>query len=283
MSPSSPIVLPPALPSELLTWILNHSAYPITILICKPRAAFLSSLLADLTPNTPLSSASFNDIAYSPPNPRSATATAQTISHPLLLKTLHQISLSRHISLIYVPTTAHLRAYLSTRTPEATSKVEGPPDRKWDKVGRQGAMTVVYGLVELHRDTSEWSAQGLSKSLAGLVEMGRRDERVVACLEERERETGRDEEIEIEVDGDGEGVFDGEINDQGRIGSDENMGREKHARKGWDEKVPMLNISVRRAGFQGEDSGWSGRTVEVGRIFARWFDFGKAEWEPQIE
>jgi hypothetical protein len=41
----------------------------------------------------------------------------------------------------------------------------------------------------------------------------------------------------------------------------------------------MLNGSFRRAGPEGEDGGWSGRTVEVGRILARWFKFRKGEWE----
>ncbi|ESZ95363.1 hypothetical protein SBOR_4219 [Sclerotinia borealis F-4128] len=280
---TSPIALPPALPSELLTWILNHSTYPTTILICKPRAAFLSSLLADINSNIPPPPTSSNDIPSSPPFPDSAIAPTKTTSHPLLLKTLHQISLSRHISLIYIPTISHLRAHLSVLTPETPSKIEGTPDRKWDKVGRKRAMIVVYGLLELHRDTSEWSAQGLSRSLAGLVEMGGRDKRAVVCLErEREDERGGRMEIVGEGEGGGGGDFGVQSTDRDEIKSDENMGRRKGMWKGWDEKVPMLNGSVRRAGFEGEDRGWSGRTVEVGRVFARWFDFGKAEWGHHI-
>ncbi|KAF7869741.1 hypothetical protein EAF04_004525 [Stromatinia cepivora] len=276
MSPS-PIALPPALPSELLTWILNHSAYPTNILICKSRAAFVSSLLADITSNTSLPPVSSNDIPSSPPYPTTTTAPTETPSHSLLLKTLHQISISRHISLIYIPTTSHLRAYLSVLSAETPSKIEAPPDRKWDKLGMKRAMIVVYGLVELHRDTSEWSAQGLSRSLAGLVEMGGRDKRTVVCLEEGRRETGRSAELNLY--GEGEGDFDGINIDGDGVESDENRGQDKRTWKGWDEKVPMLNGSVRRAGLEGEDSSWSGRTVEVGRIFARWFDFGKAEWD----
>jgi len=46
----------------------------------------------------------------------------------------------------------------------------------------------------------------------------------------------------------------------------------------WEERVPMLNGSVRRAGLESEEGGWSGRTVEVGRIVGRWFNFARAEW-----
>ncbi|KAB8297893.1 hypothetical protein EYC80_001680 [Monilinia laxa] len=281
--PPSPITLPPALPSELLTWILQHSAYPTTILVCKPRAAFLSSLLADITSSNPPSPASSNNIPSSPPNSISATTPFQATCHPLLLKTLNQISLSRHISLVYIPTISHLRAYLSVFTPKTGSELEAHPGRKWDEVGKKRAMIVVYGLVELHRDTSEWSAQGLSRSLAGLVEMGGRDKRALVCLEERKVEIEGVEEIEIDLNVDGDGMFDGEINNRHGTRSDDNMRREKRIRKEWEEKVPMLNGTVRRAGFQGADNGWSGRTIEVAQIFARWFDFGKAEREPDVK
>ncbi|TGO41964.1 hypothetical protein BHYA_0014g00470 [Botrytis hyacinthi] len=274
MSPSY-ITLPPALPSELLTWILNHGAYPTTILICKPRAAFISSLLADVTSSTlPLPSSPI-DIPSSPPNPATSTAQPQTPPHSLLIKTLHQVSLSRHISIIYIPTISHLRAHLSVLSPEAASKIGAPPDQKRDKVCRKRAMIVVYGLIDLHRDTSEWSAQGLSRSLAGLVEIGGRDKRVVVCLEERERKTERSELMEVDADGNEDTA--GQTNDRYGLKSDENIGRDNRTWKGWDEHVPMLNGSARRAGLESEDSGWSGRTIEVGQMFARWFDFGNAE------
>ncbi|KAF7903379.1 uncharacterized protein EAF01_006428 [Botrytis porri] len=275
MSPSY-ITLPPALPSELLNWILNHDAYPTTILICKPRAAFISSLLADITSSTPPLPPSPMDIPSSPPNPATGIAQSQTPSHSLLIKTLHQISLSRHISVIYIPMISHLRAYLSVLSPETASKIGAPPDQKWDKVGRKREMVVVYGLIDLHRDTSEWSAQGLSRSLAGLVESGGRDKRIVVCLEESERKTERSESTEMDAGGDED--IGGQINDRSGLESDGDMGRDNRTWKGWDEHVPMLNGSVRRTGLEGEDSGWSGRTIEVGRIFARWFDFGNAEW-----
>ncbi|KAF7945977.1 uncharacterized protein EAE97_005015 [Botrytis byssoidea] len=270
------ITLPPALPSELLTWILNHGAYPTTILICKPRAAFISSLLADVTSSTPPLPSSPIDIPSSPPNPATSDAQPQTPSHSLLIKTLHQVSLSRHISIIYIPTISHLRAHLSVLSPDAASKIGAPPDPKWDKVGRKRAMIVVYGLIDLHRDTSEWSAQGLNRSLAGLVEIGGRDKRVVVCLEERDRKIESSESME--VDGDGNEDIAGPTNDRNGFDSGENIGRDNRTRKVWDEHVPMLNGSVRRTGLESEDRGWSGRTIEVGQIFARWFDFENAEW-----
>ena len=111
----------------------------------------------------------------------------------------------------------------------------------------------MYGLLELHRDTSEWSAQGLGNSIAGLVEAGWRTGRKVVILEER-----------------------GMGDDSSDIGLEESR---KNRIKIWEEGVPMLNGSVRRAGLESEDGGWSGRTVEVGRILARWFKFEKGDWD----
>jgi hypothetical protein len=48
----------------------------------------------------------------------------------------------------------------------------------------------------------------------------------------------------------------------------------------WEERVPMLNGSVRRTGLENEGV-WSGRTVEVGRLLARWFKFRKGDWDSQ--
>lgn len=71
----------------------------------------------------------------------------------------------------------------------------------------------------------------------------------------------------IEIDADlEEGVAEGEES-------------KKPISKIWDERVPMLNGSARRAGLESEDGGWSGRTVEVGRILSRWFKFQKGDWD----
>jgi len=114
--------------------------------------------------------------------------------------------------------------------------------------------------LDLHRDTSEWSAQGIGNSVAGLVEAGWKGERRIIVIEERKKEG------DAGVDG-GDGA---EESDQPT---------RKPGWKVWGQRVPMLNGSVRRTGFESEDSAWSGRTIEVGRIFARWFKFGRGDWD----
>ncbi|CAG8982532.1 hypothetical protein HYALB_00002315 [Hymenoscyphus albidus] len=248
MPRSIPLALPPVLPSELLEYVLSHQAYPTTIIICQPRASFLTSLLnsVDTTPHDNLGDTQS-------PLPR----------HNLLVPTLHQIATSKHINLVFVPTVSHLRAVLPAFPP--TPADEKPPLQKFDKPGRQVPLLVVYGLVELHRDTSEWSAQGLSNSVSNLVEAGWRSERRVVAIEDR----GLDEEYYETVleEGEEEGVEEGTEDDR----------KWKQLCKVWEQRVPILNGSVKRAGLDSEDGAWSGRTVEVGRVLGRWFRFGRGD------
>src|ERR1700692_3518498 len=109
MSPI-PVALPPALPSELLIYILTHQTSPTTLIICQPRSNFHSSLLASI-PQTLQ--------AQPPPPPAEGLSDTQSEStsepqplHLLLVPTLHQIAISRHIHLVFIPTVSHLRAYL---------------------------------------------------------------------------------------------------------------------------------------------------------------------------
>ena len=120
---------------------------------------------------------------------------------------------------------------------------------------------MIYGVLGLHKDTNEWSAQGLGNSLAGCVEAGWRSRRQVVVIEEKGVEDSDDEFAAAGV-------------------GDEEPGQEtRGVCKVWEERVPMLNGSLRRAGLESDEGGWSGRTVEVGRILARWFKFRKGEWD----
>ncbi|KAH7370379.1 hypothetical protein BKA65DRAFT_589725 [Rhexocercosporidium sp. MPI-PUGE-AT-0058] len=276
-----PLALTPALPSELLTYILTHQTYPTTLIVCQSRASFLPSLQRCMTnsvqPGPPLPMAdqeedaevgTGNDVqAERQPEIEVEEERQQSQRRPLLIPTLHQIVSSRSINLVFVPTLSHLRAYL-TICPGQEGK-EGmenrPPkqkqQRQFDNMGNKTPLLVVYGLVAMHRDTSEWSAQGLGCSVAALVEAGGRGERMVVVLEERE----------------GSAVTAGDDDEEGR----EREGRREGRKTGWEERLPMLNGSVKRVGLESEDGGWSGRTVEVGRVLGRWFRFEKGEWDHQ--
>lgn len=171
--------------------------------------------------------------------------------HPLLTATLHQIATSRSINLVFTPTLSHFRAYIAVfPPPPSAADKKKPPEVQFDKPSRKPPLLVVYGLVQLHRDTSEWSAQGVGSSVANCVEAGKRAGRRIEFVEERAWDV--------------------------RVGMGDGEGKRK---TGWEERLPMLNGSVRRVGLESEDGGWSGRTVEIGRVLGRWCRFQEGKWD----
>ncbi|EFQ36197.1 hypothetical protein CGRA01v4_08123 [Colletotrichum graminicola] len=154
----APTVLSPASPVELLHYIVTFQAYPTTILICYSREDFIARLVSDAH-NT-------HEEDHGTPEERS--------SLPLLSATLYQTAVARHIRILFIPTVTHLRAYLSAFDP-SDSLTPPPPDYPPpSSAKRPPPLLLVYGLLNLHRDSSEWSAQGLSNSAAALLEAARR-------------------------------------------------------------------------------------------------------------
>jgi len=164
--------------------------------------------------------------------PRPSDTTADARATQLLAAPLYQVAVSRHIRVVFVPTVSHLRALLSVFS-VADSKVGAPPPSA-DRISAspKTPLLLIYGFLELHRSTSEWSVQGISNTAAVLVETAKRVAFQAAVIEPPS---------ELDMDG------------------------------LWTEKVPVLSGSASRIrpGFEG--SGWTGRTVTVRRILGRWF------------
>ncbi|RFU28243.1 hypothetical protein B7463_g8074, partial [Scytalidium lignicola] len=273
MAPT-PIILPAALPTELLTYVLIHQSYPTTLIICTSRKIFLDSIISTLnyssthppTEEQPQLEHTTEDETPPPtddtidrapqeaskPDPNHSTLD----QHPLLINTIHQLITSRSINTVFVPTISHLRAYLAT-FPKFVASETLSPAQDWDKPGERCPLLVVYGMLELHRDTSEWSAQGLASTLASLVQVGLLSERRVVIFERKVEEDSRSDKV-------------------GEEGEMEIVEEERESP--WKELVPLLSGSARRAGLDIDSQGWSGRTVEIGRILRRWFVFEKGDW-----
>ncbi|KAK1975367.1 hypothetical protein LZ30DRAFT_605818 [Colletotrichum cereale] len=157
----APTVLSPASPVELLHYIVTFQAYPTTILICYPREDFITNLVSDAQENTP-------EGDHRPPEERRPLA--------LLPATLYQTAVARHLRILFIPTVTHLRAYLSAFDPSDSLTPPPPNYPPPSSAKRRPPLLLVYGLLNLHRDSSEWSAQGLSNSAAALLEAARRTE-----------------------------------------------------------------------------------------------------------
>ncbi|KAL2131110.1 hypothetical protein VTI74DRAFT_5544 [Chaetomium olivicolor] len=297
---SHPLFLSPALPSDLLQFIIARCSYPTTLVICGDRAEFLSSLTQDLirqqqhnheAPHTadkphdlPAQQATA-DLSnppqdypraanhrpdHPPPHaeqqPQPETNRSPTRPHPLLTPSLAQLSTTRHIRTLFIPTVSHLHAFLSVfpapLNPSAGKAPPSPPPPPSisDGTSRKGKnpFLVVYNFLALHRHTSEWSVQGLGASAAVLVEAGSRAGVGVAVAE------GLPVPL-APAHGDTTcGTGEGEV--LGR------KGPEAWMREVLGERVPVLSGSLRRAGgAEMEGSGWAGKTVDVWRVLGRWF------------
>ncbi|KAL6913311.1 hypothetical protein ACHAP8_003214 [Fusarium lateritium] len=163
---SQPVVLAPATPSEFLSHIISYHRYPTTLIIGSSKAEFHTSLVEDVTRHLTLQEVDTEDSATEP-------------SHVLLKSSLYQIAISRHMRILFAPTVTHLRAYLSVFTPK-NSLISAPPNYTPDS---HMPLLLVYGLLALHRDASEWSAQGIGNSAALLVDAASRNGFKAAVIE----------------------------------------------------------------------------------------------------
>ncbi|KFY01289.1 hypothetical protein V490_00980 [Pseudogymnoascus sp. VKM F-3557] len=259
MAPASPTAFPPVTSRVLLDYILTSTSYPTTLLVCSPRASFLSSLQ----------------------NSASTSSTLQSST-----STLHLLSVSPHIQTIFTPTLSHLRAWLSVADSDCSAPAPalhpgGKAAADTVKHGSGRSQLVVWGLVNMHKGTSEWSVQGLSSTAAALIEAGQRMGRKVVLVEEAESEPSREGEgDEGELAG-GEDLEDqGEMeeisgyNDDGELEGGGQAEEGKKQQSGIYHKwLPMLNGSSKTDANDPEAGSWSGRTVEVGIVLKRWFKF----------
>ncbi|OOF97100.1 hypothetical protein ASPCADRAFT_143251 [Aspergillus carbonarius ITEM 5010] len=197
--------------TDFLQHILNQDAPLTLLLVCSTRELFLEQLLA-----------------------ASHMQPAEAVDrHHMLTKTIGLLSKSRRIKLIFCPMLEHLRAYLSViKFPENLRIVSDE--------GRQARRPLVAILdsLALHMPTSEFSAQGLSRTFALAVEVSSRADMDLVLCECRDAadpaDSGRGEVL-------------------------------------WYTQVPLLNSSVRI----GEESTSFRRGVPVRRVVERWFDFNE--------
>ncbi|SPQ25437.1 8a0f07e9-1128-43eb-b98c-dbc46df36b2c [Thermothielavioides terrestris] len=256
-----PLFLSPALPSELLQFVIDRCTYPTTLIICGDRAEFLSTLTQDLreqqqTPPRPADAepdatpqqATVDPSHPSNPHPdpgldsglRHATQPA-TPPHPNRAEQTSPPSREiRHggkphplltAPLAQLAVTRHIRTvFIPTVTHlraflSSSSSKTGPP------------LLVVYGFLALHRGTSEWSVQGLGASAAALVEAGRRARLGVVVVEQQQQRQQQRPPVGLEQGG--------------ALLTKEAL---------LEERVPVLSGSARRAGGGLQGTGWAGKT-----------------------
>ncbi|TLD27365.1 hypothetical protein PspLS_05102 [Pyricularia sp. CBS 133598] len=271
-TPPPPRVFPPTRPSELLSSIISQCLYPTTVVICSTRSDFMAALIDDLRgsghdqrPDSPETAphteehrtqhrdsikGKGKEIGPREENLEITIVDEDRRTAQLLAAPLFQVAISRHIRVVFVPTVSHLRAFLAVFSPlDSASKVRPPPaptrtDLEIPAV-REPPQLLVYDFLALHRDTSEWSAQGIGFTAAGLVEAAHRN-RLAAVILEAQTSVGPGAAIDN---------FE-------RLAT---------------EDIPVLSVAARRLGQDGEVGHWTGRTVSAERVLGRWFRFQRQE------
>ncbi|KAB5539471.1 hypothetical protein GE09DRAFT_1226283 [Coniochaeta sp. 2T2.1] len=266
MSPS-PLFLSPATPPELAIYVSSQCVHPTTLVICTSQGEFDYALSEDLAREMRLHNPGLvkkQDDAHQDPDapmdengdftmPSPADNTPIWIS-PLLQHSIHRLSIQKHIRVVFVPSVSHLRAWLTVLPPADPGLVPPPPPPAKPSTttipSSKSAPTpllLCYGFLDLHRDTSEWSAQGLSNSASTLVEAARTAGLSAVVVEPKMDWHEENWDLEAVL----------------------------------GEEMPMLSGAERKAvvGGHEEEPGWVGRTVSVRRVLGRWFRMGEGAWE----
>jgi hypothetical protein len=226
-----PTVLYPLTLPALLDYVLStqSGSSPTTLIICSDRKSFLEELVQSL---------------------KQQQDTNQTNNlQQLLIPTLHSLSTTRQVKLAFCTSVQALLAYLTAYDRPGYVHVDESEGR--DRL-------VLVNALALHKPTSSFSAQGLSRTFATAVETALRTGaslHLVECKGRREGHVGDHEEDVAMPEGEEERHVTTEEQDP------------------WDQDVSILNVSARRFGFGAGERAWAGRTVKAKQIAARWFHF----------
>ena len=224
---TTPAILPCMKILDFLEHIQNSHVAPTTVIICSPRESFL------------------DDLAISMSEMNLGGEGNEESTHPFMVPTLHQLATSRTVTMAFTPTLAHLRAYFAVFKPDSEPRPEMEPQRQ----GNSLPLLAIYGFLELHRSTSEYSAQGLSRTLAIAIEAAIAARRRL-IISESPKLRASEELMEADEADEAYGV---------------------DLLNPWREQIPLLTGSIRLGGR--EDRTWAGRTVEAARVVRRWCNF----------
>ncbi|KKZ62706.1 hypothetical protein EMCG_02917 [[Emmonsia] crescens] len=212
--------------ADFVEYLLHGDAPATTLIVCSTRDAFLQQLCASVARTEP-----GTERPHSPHDDYESDRHLR--SNRRLYNTIGLIAQSKRVTLVFCPSVEHFRAYISVFRHRRLMQTQQDDHPRYQ--GRH--VLAVLGLVALHYDTREFSAQGIAKNLALTVEIAAR-ERVNLTL------------CECLVVG-RENVSGGSL---------------------WDVDVPLLSGQARKMGTRGE-SVHTGRTVKVKQVAKRWFYF----------
>jgi len=241
----SPIVLDGISLPGLVQYILDNHESPSLMVVCGTKIAFLEQLetacsnVVDREPDPGTSPQTEGDSAHRWNDP------TMSYARPLLeASTLGLLSKSRNVKLIFCPDITHLRALLARQAltlQEPKSLTEGK------------RMLAILNPLQLHRNTSEFSVQGVNRTLSVAVEAANHTTSQLVLAEC----TAETSTANMVADASYE------------VGEQPTLPAVQASI--WDEEVSMLNVSTKS--FGAGERGWVGRTVKLRTIAERWCIF----------
>lgn len=229
----------------------------------RPQATAAAAAAASSPPPAQQDAADVPHAATSSPSPRR--------SLPLLQPTLQRLCAASKVKVVFCANLPQLHAYLSVLTTRGESSISGTDTpARTTGAGAGPRLLAVWDLVKLHRPTLAFSAQGLNKTFAALVDAAQNlGARLLVADSEFESDNGEEPPPPP---------------DQNHIGNDQHgadVSSAPHPQSHenrisvWDEQVSMLNVTTKTFGVG--ESGWVGRTVTIREIAERWCRVVKVE------
>ncbi|KAK8161241.1 hypothetical protein IWX90DRAFT_289928 [Phyllosticta citrichinensis] len=234
MHSSCPIVLHGLSMTDLLQHLTATHSAPTTLIVCSSRDLFEHQLLRALGASS-----------------LHVDQDEHARKHPLATPTLQLLKSTLTIHLAFCPSLEALRAHLAVYRTNHVSEVSG---------GTREPMLCILNMLALHRETTSFSAQGISRTLAIAVEAAARcgQKLVISeCPGPSDTITGeyRHEAAE-RLPQDAEASVDQEPSEP---------------QDPWSEQLSILNVTTKSFGVGSR--GWAGRTVSARAVAERWCRF----------
>lgn len=251
MAPIQPVILDVRSTTNFFEYVLHKHIAPSTIVYCGTRAQLLSHLQEDVDDQHH----DYLDTLQTERPIAHETASFE-IRNPRSLRfapTLRLLSSSRSIKVVFCPDVAHLRAYLAIYSvrildrakPSHPSTTRGVPT------------LAILNFINLHRETSAFSAQGFNRTFSIAVEAAYHSHSKLIIAECTRRRALDDHDL-VPSDPPNSPT------DSESIPAIPNTDT-------WDEAVSILNVATKTFGAGAR--GWVGRTVPIRTIAQRWFAF----------
>ncbi|OAX80756.1 hypothetical protein ACJ72_04908 [Emergomyces africanus] len=215
--------------ADFVEYLQRGDAPATMLIVCSTRDAFLQQICASasIAPTEP------GDEQPPHSSRDDNESNMHTCSSRRFYNTIGLIAQSNRVTLAFCPSLEHFRAYISSFCRHRLMSLKQDDD---DLHYGGGPLLAILGLLALHYDTREFSAQGIGKNLALTVEVAARESvNLTLC--------------ECIV-----------------------VGRE-YASGGslWEADVPLLSGQAR--GTTGGENAHTGRSVKVKQVAQRWFYF----------